>query len=74
MIAGVVVAALAVASGGVHRDVAIPGKFFAPGREVVLIGDTVTWRNGDASSHTVTATDSSFDSGLVAPGATFTRM
>ena len=48
--------------------------FFSPASVTISVGDTVTWRNGDASSHTVTATDSSFDSGLVAPGATFTRM
>jgi plastocyanin len=74
----VVLGAVALAAGsssasGVAREVSIPGKFFAPGREVVLIGDTVTWRNRDSSSHTVTATDASFDSGPVAPGASFTR-
>jgi plastocyanin len=73
LIAGVVVAALAVATAGVQRDVAIPGKFFTPSHEVVLIGDTVTWRNGDFASHTVTADDLSFDSGSFAPGASFSR-
>lgn len=73
MIAGVVVAALAVATVGIQRDVAIPGKFFTPSHEVVLIGDTVTWRNGDFASHTVTADDLSFDSGSFASGASFSR-
>jgi len=66
-------AALALAAGGVEREVAIPGKFFSPGREIVLIGDTVTWRNGDSSSHTVTADDLTFNSGSFGPGASFSR-
>lgn len=77
MIRVVAVAALALAAGGpstgVQRDVAIPGKFFAPQREVVLIGDTVTWQNGDSSSHTATADDHSFDSGPLTPGTSFSH-
>jgi plastocyanin len=55
------------------REVAIPGKVFAPGRALVLVGDTVVWRNGDGTNHTVTANDASFDSGYLAPGGTFAR-
>lgn len=77
MIRGVALTALALAtsgsSAGVQRDVVIPGKFFAPGREVVLIGDSVTWRNADSSSHTVTADDGAYDSGSFGPGASFSR-
>jgi plastocyanin len=78
VIGGVAIAALALATGapsesGVQRDVLVPGKFFSPQREVVLIGDTVTWRNQDSSSHTATAGDGSFDSGNLAPGATFSQ-
>jgi plastocyanin len=78
VIGGVTIAALALAAGapsepGVQRDVLIPGKFFAPQRQVVLIGDTVTWRNQDSSSHTATAGDGSFDSGNLVPGATFSQ-
>ncbi len=58
--------------GGQVREVSIPGKFFAPSSVDVLVGDTVVWRNGDSSSHTVTAADDSFDSGYLSPGATFT--
>src|SRR5712691_2086833 len=36
---------------------------------VVPVGGTVTWTNLGAQSHTATAADGSFDSGLVAPGA-----
>lgn len=77
MIRGVALAALALVAGGsatgAQRDVAIPGKFFAPQRQVVLIGDTVTWRNGDSSSHTATANDHSFDSGPLTPGSSFSH-
>ena len=36
-------------------------------------GDTVVWSNASPMSHTVTAENSSFDSGMVAPGRRFTR-
>ncbi len=35
----------------------------------VAVGDSVTWANLGSQTHTVTAADGSFDSGLVAPGA-----
>ncbi len=76
----VAVAATAAAAGalgaggtGQVREVSMPGKVFVPGRLDVLVGDTVVWRNGDATSHTVSADDDSFDSGYLAPGATFAR-
>ena len=37
----------------------------------VKTGDTVEWRNQDIFSHTVTADDGSFDSGLIAPGSSW---
>jgi plastocyanin len=39
----------------------------------VAKGTTVTWTNNDATTHTVTADDASFNSGNIAPGATFTH-
>ncbi len=64
-------AALAAGGSGQVREVAIPGKFFSPAALDVLVGDSVIWRNGDSTSHTVTADDSSFDSGYVPPGGMF---
>ena len=53
------------------RDVTMPGKIFEPARITILTGTTVTWHNGDATNHTVTADGDAFDSGYVGPGATF---
>ncbi len=68
------VAAAAQAVGaddGRVRQVAIPGKTFAPAVLQVLVGDTVVWQNGDVTNHTVTADDGAFDSGFLSPGTTF---
>ncbi len=46
---------------------------FAPLSITVKVGTTVTWTNQDASPHTVTADDGSFDSGSLAQGATFSQ-
>ena len=61
----------ALADDGQVREVAIPGKVFAPMRLQVLVGDTVVWRNGDATTHTVTADDGAFDSGYLDSGLSF---
>jgi len=39
---------------------------------VIGVNNTVIWTNNDNEPHTVTATDGSFDSGNMNPGATFT--
>src|SRR5512135_3562877 len=44
---------------------------FQPASLTVKAGSTVTWKNTGAVAHTVTANDASFDSGHVAPGASF---
>ena len=50
---------------------------FTPGSSTVHVGDTVTWTNNGPSSHTATARDGSFDTGVLKPGAsashTFTQ-
>jgi plastocyanin len=44
---------------------------FQPSRIEIAVGTTVVWTNGDQVQHTVTAVDRSFDSGNMAPGATW---
>jgi len=47
---------------------------YSPDPVTVVIGvnNTITWVNNDSAPHTVTANDGSFDSGNMAPTATFT--
>jgi plastocyanin len=58
---------------GAALNVNQPG--YAPADVTVVIGvnNTVKWTNNDNMSHTVTATDGSFDSGNMNPGATFSH-
>jgi len=64
-------AAKAPAAGG--TAVSVQDNSYAPGDLKVAAGDTVTFTNEGAIAHTVTATDGAdFDSGSLAPGATFT--
>jgi plastocyanin len=44
---------------------------FEPATLEVAAGTTVTWTNNGSAPHTVTADDGSFDSGELAPGASF---
>ena len=46
---------------------------YAQPRLEIASGATITWKNEDQLPHTVTANDGSWDSGLIAPGATWTR-
>jgi plastocyanin len=50
------------------------GHLYSPDSITVVIGvnNTVKWTNNDTATHTVTANGGSFDSGPIAPGATFT--
>jgi plastocyanin len=72
-----VLAALALSvgaqAGGDGTDVVIPGRLFAPGELDALTGQTVTWRNADSGSHTVSSEDDVFDSGYLSPGSTFSH-
>jgi YVTN family beta-propeller protein len=52
-------------------SVKIAGFAFGPATLTVARGQTITWTNGDAVTHTVTSDDKVWDSGPVAPGASF---
>jgi plastocyanin len=51
---------------GADHGVDIAGFAFSPGSITVAVGDTVTWTNADAQTHTATADDGSFDTGTIA--------
>jgi plastocyanin len=63
----------AAASSGVT----IKNFAFSPGTTTVHVGDTITWTNQDSIAHTATASDGSFDTGLLQKGKsgshTFTK-
>ncbi len=63
--------ALVTPSDAADRGVVIQGKLFEPERLELLVGDTITWANDDAVTHTVTADDGTFDSGDLKSGASF---
>jgi plastocyanin len=46
---------------------------FEPAAVEIPVGATVTWTNNGAAPHTATASDGTFDSGQLAPGATFSH-
>ena len=48
----------------------IGDRAFQPSTIRIAAGGTVTWTNDDDDEHTVTATDASFDSGVMGAGAT----
>jgi plastocyanin len=55
------------------NQIGMRGMVFSNTNLQVKTGVTVTWVNDDNTTHTVTANDGSFDSGNIAPGATFTH-
>src|SRR5262245_44284432 len=46
---------------------------YAPNPVNVAVGGTVSWVNNDNTPHTATANNGQFDSGNLAPGASFSR-
>ena len=71
LVGGAALAAAADSATTQAAEVSMPGKLFAPRDLDVLVGTAVTWRNADATTHTVTEDEDEFDSGFVRPGGTF---
>src|SRR5690348_14652506 len=59
--------------GAANHIVIIRQVHFNPPQMAVKAGETVEWNNEDIFSHTVTADDGSFDSGLIDPGHSWQR-
>ena len=51
--------------------VTIQQMHFNPPQIIVDAGDIIEWKNEDIFSHSVTADDGSFDSGLISPGSSW---
>lgn len=60
-------------AGATNHIVVIRQVHFNPPQMTVKAGETVEWKNEDIFSHTVTADNGSFDSGLIAPGNSWQR-
>jgi plastocyanin len=72
-----VVLALGMGSGTAQAQggaaVSIVDFAFQPGSVEVPVGGSVTWTNNGSATHTVTSDSGAFDSGQLAPGATFSQ-
>jgi plastocyanin len=69
-------AALAVPAAGMAPDgghVSIGFAAYAPAKLYTLSGTTVSWTNDSVRNHTVTADDSSYDSGVLGNGEGYSR-
>jgi plastocyanin len=69
--AGLAAVLAAAGSAATTAEITMPGRLFAPHELDVLVGTTVTWRNTDHATHTVTEDDDVFDSGHLRPGGEF---
>ena len=70
--AGTPVAAAPAAGDSVVR-IDLRDLAYRPASIEIEAGTTVEWVNGDPLAHTVTATDTTFDSGLIEPGRSWRR-
>jgi len=55
----------------VRHDLDIRGLVYEPAWASATVGDTVVWTNHDLVPHTVTDVDGAWDSGPIAPGASW---
>jgi plastocyanin len=67
------VGALPAAQAQNGPSVTISNFAFQPDSLQVAAGTTVTWTNADSTAHTVTSDTGAFDSGALAPTASFTQ-
>ncbi len=63
------------AAAAFTSQVNISDGSFSPFRDVILLGDTVKWKNFGTTPHTSTGNSNGevWDSGLIAPGGTWQR-
>jgi plastocyanin len=57
----------------VRQAAALTTNAYSPNPISISVGGTVTWTNSDTEAHTSTGDDGSWNSGTMAPGATFSR-
>ena len=57
--------------GAAGTAVSIANFAFSPASLTVKVGDSVTWKNDDSTAHTVAF--AAFDSGSIAPGASYSH-
>lgn len=57
---------ISIPQGAATQQVKI---FYQPNPASVLGGAKITWTNKDSAPHTATATDNSFDTGIIQPGS-----
>lgn len=64
---------MGVAASIVRGALTMTATAYAPNPVTVAVGGAVTWTNNDTTTHTSTGDGGTWDSGNIAPGATFTR-
>jgi plastocyanin len=71
-VAGLAAFVVAGSAGADTKTVQITRQGFTPSATTVNVGDSVTWRNSDTTSHQVVANDGSFASPVLTAGQTYT--
>jgi plastocyanin len=46
---------------------------YSPNPDTIAAGDTIVWTNNDTEAHTSTGDNGAWNSGVIAPGATYSR-